>query len=95
MSLKKLSRGSRHSKSPELASFRSWILIRDNPCYSSHRYPTISEYELDRAHELRKSPEVLSALKLQLKAVSLGEKPWAEGVLIAIMEKLNPSEPLA
>jgi len=59
------------------------------------QYPTISEYEIDRAHELRRSPEVLSALKLQLKAVSLGEKPWAESVLIAIMEKLNPSEPLA
>ena len=60
---------------------------------SSHRYPTISEYEIDRAYEFRKSPEVLSALKRQLKAVSLGEKPWADRVLIAIMEKLNSSEP--
>lgn len=43
--------------------------------------------------DLRKLPEVSSALKRQMKAVSLGEKPWADNVLIAIMEKLNPSEP--
>ena len=62
---------------------------------SSHRYPIISEYEIDKVYELRKSPEVLSALKLQLKAVSLGKKPWADNVLIAIMEKLNSFEPSA
>lgn len=59
---------------------------------SSHRYPIITEYEVDKVSELRKSPEVSSAIKLQLKAVSLGEKPWAHGALIAIMERLNPSE---
>jgi len=57
------------------------------------QHPTISEYEADRVYELRKSPEVISALKLQLKAVSLGEKPWADNVLMAIMEKLNSFEP--
>ena len=61
--------------------------------YSSHRYPAISEYEVDRVSEFRKSPEVLSAIKVQLKAVSLGEKPWADSILIAIMDKLNSSEP--
>lgn len=59
---------------------------------SSHRYPDISEYAVDKVSELRKAPEVSSALKLQMKAVSLGEKPWAYGVLISIVEKLNPSE---
>ena len=63
--------------------------------HSSHRYPTIGEYEVDRVYELRKSPEVLSALKHQMKAVSRGEKPWADNVLCAIMEKLNSFEPSA
>jgi len=59
------------------------------------QYAAISEYEVDKVSELRKAPEVSLALKLQMKAVSLGEKPWAVGVLIAIMDKLNPSEPSA
>ncbi|KAH0827936.1 hypothetical protein J3R83DRAFT_3573 [Lanmaoa asiatica] len=54
------------------------------------QYPNITEYEVDRVYEFRKSPEVLSAIRLQLKAVSLGEKPWAHDALIAIMERLNP-----
>ncbi|KAI9569724.1 hypothetical protein HD554DRAFT_2171165 [Boletus coccyginus] len=56
------------------------------------QYPIISEYEVERVSEFRKLPEFALALKLQLKAVSLGEKPWADNVLIAIMDKLNQSE---
>jgi len=56
------------------------------------QYPIISEDQVDRVFELRKSSKVSSALKCQLKAMTLGEKPWATNVLIAIMDKLNPTE---
>ncbi|KAF8134618.1 hypothetical protein EV363DRAFT_1397011 [Boletus edulis] len=54
------------------------------------QYATISLYEVDKVSELRKLPEVSSALRLQLKAVTLGEKPWAHNVLIAIMDRTEP-----
>ncbi|KAN0091212.1 hypothetical protein V8E55_004778 [Tylopilus felleus] len=57
------------------------------------QYEIISEYEVEKVFELRKSPKVSSALRLQLKVVSHGEKPWAQNVLIAIMDKLNATEP--
>jgi hypothetical protein len=91
--LEKLSRGSRHSKLLKLRHSGRGRQLTITAPHSSHRHPTISEYEADRVYELRKSPEVISALKLQLKAVSLGEKPWADNVLMAIMEKLNSFEP--
>jgi len=68
-------------------------IVEEALSWFTAQYPTIREYEVDKVHELRKSPVVLSALKLQLKAVPLGEKPWAGNVLIAIMEKLNSLEP--
>jgi hypothetical protein len=57
------------------------------------QYEIISEYEVEKVFELRKSPKVSSALRLQLKVVSHGEKPWAQNALIAIMDKLNATEP--
>ncbi|KAG9316688.1 hypothetical protein JVU11DRAFT_2748 [Chiua virens] len=56
------------------------------------KYPPISKYEVEQVSNLRKTHEVSLALKLQMKEVSLGEKPWADDVLIAIMDELNPSE---
>ncbi|KAG8213997.1 hypothetical protein J3R82DRAFT_10747 [Butyriboletus roseoflavus] len=67
-------------------------IVEEALSWFTAQYPIITEYEVDRVSEHRKSPEVSSAIKLQLKTVSLGEKPWAYGALIAIMEKLNPSE---
>ncbi|KAF8556329.1 hypothetical protein OG21DRAFT_1483105 [Imleria badia] len=68
-------------------------IVEEAFSWFTSQYAIISEYEVDRVSELRKLPEVSSALKCQLKAVSLGDKPWAVNVLIAIMDKLNPSEP--
>ncbi|KAF8556331.1 hypothetical protein OG21DRAFT_1495569 [Imleria badia] len=67
-------------------------IVEEAFSWFTSQYATISEYEVDKVSELRKLPEVSSALKHQLKAVSLGGKPWADNVLIAIMDKLNPSE---
>ncbi|KAF9227284.1 hypothetical protein BS17DRAFT_764561 [Gyrodon lividus] len=56
------------------------------------RYPDIIKFEVDKISEFRKLPEVSLALRLQLKSVSFGEKPWAHDVLAAIMEMLNHAE---
>ncbi|KAF8842976.1 hypothetical protein BDN67DRAFT_925011 [Paxillus ammoniavirescens] len=56
------------------------------------QYSEISKFEVEKVYELRKLPEVSLALRLQMKAVSSGEKPWSHDVLTAVMDKLNPSE---
>ncbi|KIJ67857.1 hypothetical protein HYDPIDRAFT_25324 [Hydnomerulius pinastri MD-312] len=66
-------------------------IIEEAFSWFTAQYTDISKLEVDEVMKLRKSPEVSLALRLQLKAVSNGEKPWAHAVLTAIMDKLNPS----
>ncbi|KIK98659.1 hypothetical protein PAXRUDRAFT_823633 [Paxillus rubicundulus Ve08.2h10] len=55
------------------------------------QYSEISEFEVKKVYELRKLHEVSWALRLQMKAVASGARPWSHDVLTAVMDKLNPS----